>query len=224
MPRAFTAVEKETIRDRLMEAGRTCFLRYGLKKTTIDDLVKPAGVAKASFYLFFDSKEALYIDLFMAEMPAMMNRLLEGSFGVTDNTRDALVLLIKGIAHEVQTNEFARIMLDDPSQIERLASSMDFNDILQRAAASYAPIVAKVVEAQARGEIVPGDPQQILYSLGLIKLLAFNRDRMPTDLYDSMMGFVPEVLANGLTYPSSNQKESANTTAGSVGFVGEARN
>ena len=224
MPRAFTAVEKETIRDRLMEAGRTCFLRYGLKKTTIDDLVKPAGVAKASFYLFFDSKEALYIDLFMAEMPAMMNRLLERSFGVTDNTRDALVLLIKGIAHEVQTNEFARIMLDDPSQIERLASSMDFNDILQRAAASYAPIVAKVVEAQARGEIVPGDPQQILYSLGLIKLLAFNRDSMPTDLYDSMMGFVPEVLANGLTYPSSNPKEAANTTAGSVGFVGEARN
>ena len=199
MPRAFTAVEKETIRERLKEAGRTCFTRYGLKKTTIEDLTGPAGIAKASFYLFFNTKEALYIDLFMDEIPAMMNRLLEGSFGATDDTREALVRLVKGIAHEVQTNEFSRIILDDPSQIERLASSMNFNDILRRASSSYLPIVAKVVEAQARGEIVPGDPQQILYSLGLVKLLALNRDRMPSELYDSMMEFVPEVLANGLT-------------------------
>ena len=202
MPRAFTAVEKETIRDKLMEAGRACFLRYGLKKTTIEDLVKPAGIAKASFYLFFDSKEALYIDLFMDEIPAMMNRLLDGSFGATDDTRDALVRLVKGIAHEVQTNEFSRIMLDDPSQIERLASAMDFNDILQRATASYGPLVSRVVEAQDCGEIIPGDPQQILYSLGLIKLLALNRERMPTELYDSMMEFVPQVLADGLTRPA----------------------
>ena len=199
MPRAFTAVEKETIREKLLQAGRACFLRYGLKKTTIEDLTGPAGIAKASFYLFFESKEKLFVEVFMEEIPAMMDRLMEASFGETDDTREALVLLVKGIAHEVQTNEFARIMLDDPSQIERLAASVDFADILQRTAGSYAPLVAKVVEAQARGEIVEGDPQQILYSLGLIKLLAFNQDRMPAELYDSMMNFVPEVLANGLT-------------------------
>jgi len=199
MPRAFTEVEREAIRQKLMDAGRACFLRYGLKKTTIDDLVKPAGVAKASFYLFFASKEALYIDLLMQEFPAMIERLVEASFGATEDTRDALVLLIKGIAHEVQTNEFSRIMLDDPTQLERLTSSMDLDGLLQRASAGYAPLVAKVVEAQARGEIVEGNPQEILYSLGLIKLLAFNRDKLPPGLYDSMMEFVPQVLADGLT-------------------------
>ena len=205
MPRAFTAVEKETIRDRLMEAGRACFVRYGLKKTTIEDLVKPAGIAKASFYLFFAHKEALYVEIMMDELPAMMNRLIEGSFLATDDTREALVLLIKGIAHEIQTNEFSRIMLDDPSELQRLATSLDVDDILRRSVAFFQPLTERVIEAQARGEIVPGDPRQILYSLGLIKLVALNRDKMPTELYDSMMEFVPEVLADGLTRPPKKE-------------------
>jgi len=205
MPRAFTATEKATIRDKVMEAGRSCFLRFGMKKTTLDDLVKPAGIAKASFYLFFKSKEALFLELLIAEVPAMMTRLLENSFGTTDNTRDALVLLIKGIARDVQENEFARIMLDSPDELQKLAASLDFDDLLQRVGSSYAPLIGKVVEAQGRGEIIPGDPQQILYSMGMIKMLALNRSKMPPELYESMMDFVPEVLANGLTCSPSGR-------------------
>jgi len=80
MPKPFTAVQKETIREKLMEAGRACFLRYGLKKTTIEDLVKPAGIAKASFYLFFDTKESLYLEIFLQEIPEMMERMMHASF------------------------------------------------------------------------------------------------------------------------------------------------
>ena len=107
MPKPFSAAQKEAIRDKLMEVGRACFLRYGLKKTTIDDLVKPAGIAKASFYLFFDSKEALYLEIFLQEIPEMMQRLMAASFGKTDDTREALILMMKSIADELQTNEFS---------------------------------------------------------------------------------------------------------------------
>ena len=205
MPRAFTETEKETIRDKLMEAGRSCFLRFGMTKTTLDDLVKPAGIAKASFYLFFTSKEALFLELLLAEMPAMMTRLLDGSFGTTDNTRDALVLLIKGIAYQVKNNEFARIMMDNPSELERLSSTMDFRALIARVGELYAPMLGYIIDAQARGEIIPGDPQQILYSLGMIKMLALNEHMMPPELYSSMMAFVPEVLANGLTCSPSGR-------------------
>jgi AcrR family transcriptional regulator len=211
MPRAFTEVEKEKIRERLFAAGRSCFTRYGLKKTTIDDLVKPAGIAKSSYYLFFESKEALYVELMMAEMPAMMGRLIDVSFAATDDTREALVLLIKRIVTEIETNEFARIMLDNPSELEQLAASIDFGGILQRSAAFYAPLVEKIVEAQERGDIISGDPRQIMYSLGLIKLLAFNRDRIPTELYESMIEFVPEVIADGLTCLAQTKKMTGGT-------------
>ena len=207
MPRAFTEVEKEKIRERLFAAGRSCFTRYGLKKTTIDDLVKPVGIAKSSYYLFFESKESLYVELMMAEMPAMMERLIDVSFAATDDTREALVLLIKRIVTEIETNEFARIMLDNPSELKQLAASIDFDDILQRSVAFYAPLIEKIVEAQEHGGIVPGDPQQIMYSLGLIKLIPLNRDRLPDTLYQEMLDFIPQVLADGLTCPTRQHKE-----------------
>lgn len=205
MPRAFTEVEKETIRDRLMEAGRTCFLRYGLKKTTIEDLVKPAGIAKASFYLFFASKEDLYVELFLQEMPAMIDRLLDESFRSTSDMREALIRLMKAIVHEIETNEMSRILLDDPSELQRLADALKYDEILARSAASFAPIIKAIAEAQARGEIIEGDPFQITYSLGLVKLLPVNRDRIPAELYNAMINFAPQVIADGLTCPATGR-------------------
>jgi len=207
MPRAFTEVEKEKIRERLFAAGRSCFTRYGLKKTTIDDLVKPAGIAKSSYYLFFDSKETLYVELMMVEMPTMMERLIDLSFAATDDTREALVRLLKAIVYEIETNEFVRVLLDDPSEVARLAEMLDFEDILQRSAGMFLPLMQEITKAQERGEIIPGDPQQIMYSLGLIKLIPLNRDRLPDALYQAMLDFIPQVLADGLTCPTRQRKE-----------------
>ena len=202
MPRAFTTVEKQTIRDKLMEAGRACFLRYGLKKTTIEDLTGPAGIAKASFYLFFHSKEDLYVELFLREMPAMMERLLDASFRSTDDMREALIRLMRAIIHEIETNEMSRILLDDPSELQRLADALTYDEILARSTAFFAPILEAIAAAQARGEIVAGDPYQIAYSFGLVKLLPVNRDRIPAELYNAMIDFAPQVIADGLTCPT----------------------
>jgi len=207
MPRAFTEVEKEKIRERLFAAGRSCFTRYGLKKTTIDDLVKPAGIAKSSYYLFFDTKETLYVELMMVEMPTMMERLIDLSFAATDDTREALVRLLKAIVYEIETNEFVRVLLDDPSEVARLAEMLNFEDILQRSAGMFLPLMQEITKAQERGEIIPGDPQQIMYSLGLIKLIPLNRDRLPDALYQAMLDFIPQVLADGLTCPTRQRKE-----------------
>lgn len=209
MPRAFTEVEKETIRRKLLEAGRACFQRYGLKKTTIEDLTKPAGIAKASFYLFFESKEALFIEVFMEEIPAMMNRLVETSFGATDDTREALILLMKGIIREMEENAMARILMDDPTEIERIATAMDYEEVLRQAAPSFMPMIQAIADAQGRGEIIDADPFQVSYALGLVKLLAFNRDRIPQPLYDSMLDLAPQIIADGLTCPASKRKEAS---------------
>ena len=201
MPRAFTAVEKETIHERLMQAGRDCFTRYGLKKTTIEDLTGPAGIAKASFYLFFDSKEALYVQIMFEEMPAMMKRIAEASYEKTDDTREGLVLLMQAVVREIETNPFSKVLLNQPEELERLARTLDFEGILERAQTLFAPLAEWFAERQASGEIVPGNPQELIYALGMIKLLPVNRDRIPEPLYERMLTLIPQVIADGLTCP-----------------------
>lgn len=62
MPR-FREAEKERIAQQLKVKGEQLFSTIGLKKVTIDELVKAVGIAKASFYVFYPSKEYLYMDI-----------------------------------------------------------------------------------------------------------------------------------------------------------------
>jgi AcrR family transcriptional regulator len=62
MPKAFTEHEKELIGARLLEEGYRLFSTYGLRKTSIGELADAAGISKGAFYIFYESKEALFID------------------------------------------------------------------------------------------------------------------------------------------------------------------
>jgi AcrR family transcriptional regulator len=63
MAKAFTQPDKDQIKNTLLQKGREYFIKYGLKKTSVDELVRAAGIAKGSFYKFFDSKEALFFSV-----------------------------------------------------------------------------------------------------------------------------------------------------------------
>jgi len=63
MPKAFTPQEKEWIGKRLLEQGYKQFSAYGLKKTNVEELAEAAGISKGAFYLFYESKEALFMDV-----------------------------------------------------------------------------------------------------------------------------------------------------------------
>ncbi|MGC4378535.1 TetR family transcriptional regulator [Fictibacillus sp. Mic-4] len=102
---------------KILQAARTVISEKGLDKTTISDIVKEAGVAQGTFYLYFSSKNALIpaiaSDLFdtllieIKEKTASQNTIwdilhtvIEVSFSVTKSYKDVLVLCYSGLAIE----------------------------------------------------------------------------------------------------------------------------
>jgi AcrR family transcriptional regulator len=63
MPKGFTEREKKSIRERLVQEGYKRFSAHGLRKTNIDELAQAARISKGAFYLFYESKEALFMDV-----------------------------------------------------------------------------------------------------------------------------------------------------------------
>jgi AcrR family transcriptional regulator len=60
-------------RDRLIEAGRELFGEHGYEGTSIEAILRAAGVARGALYHHFDTKEALYdavLDRVVAEIAA----------------------------------------------------------------------------------------------------------------------------------------------------------
>lgn len=62
MPKTFTDEEREYIRSRIKAEAMNCMRQYGVKKTTVDELVRRADIPKGTFYLFYKSKELALFD------------------------------------------------------------------------------------------------------------------------------------------------------------------
>lgn len=76
-PRAFTSEEKERVRDRLISAAQKFLGSTGVRKTTIEDLAKAAGISKGAFYLFYESKELLFMDALDSAQTVIHNSIIE---------------------------------------------------------------------------------------------------------------------------------------------------
>ncbi len=57
------AEARETRRNALLAAAVPVFATHGYYGTSVDDLVEAGGVARGTFYLYFDGKEALFREL-----------------------------------------------------------------------------------------------------------------------------------------------------------------
>ena len=54
---AFTDYEAEQLHKALLKETRRCAVTLGMKKTSVDQLTKAVGIAKGSFYKFYESNE-----------------------------------------------------------------------------------------------------------------------------------------------------------------------
>ena len=63
MPRALTEKEKCRQCEKLLEKGKDVVLTHGIKKVSVDEITKAAGMAKGLFYQHFETKEEYLIRL-----------------------------------------------------------------------------------------------------------------------------------------------------------------
>ena len=67
---AFTDYETEQLRKALLKETRHCAVTLGMKKTSVEQLTKAVGIAKGSFYKFYESKEMLFSRLWRTFTPS----------------------------------------------------------------------------------------------------------------------------------------------------------
>lgn len=95
MPR-FSEHEKNRIQEKLLAEGEKLFAAHGIRRVTIDDLAEAGGIAKASFYTFYESKEYLYLDIvqrIQQQIFTKLNDLLDSNGDLSGKERVLQVLV-----------------------------------------------------------------------------------------------------------------------------------
>jgi AcrR family transcriptional regulator len=66
--------DAQAAKNHLMEAAEACFDKYGVAKTTMDDIAKYAGVSRPTVYRHFDDRDSLILAVVMRRSRALIDR------------------------------------------------------------------------------------------------------------------------------------------------------
>ena len=159
-------------RTRILHAAQSLFIRYGVKRTSIDEVARAADIAKGTLYLYYDSKEMLFAEVaknicadILAEakkaaaMPAPLGERLVGILDAEIGVMHRLIEQSPHVRELTETKEvlasaaFATLDQDIKQLITTLIS--EENIALQGAAEMFL--------AAAVGTIANGDSEARLY-------------------------------------------------------------
>ena len=175
MATAFTSEEKEVIRKKLHKVAKECLQRYGVKKTTVDQMAAMTDISKGSFYNFYSSKEMLFFAVLEEYQIDVMNRLTEQlgmetkidtnrlvqllydfyqdfrySFMYTIFKNNEMELLIRKLPKEVITNHH----LIDDRMVKKIVSRIDIreNVSVEIVSALFRTIAMTILHIEEIGE------------------------------------------------------------------------
>ena len=175
MATAFTTEEKEVIRKKLHKVAKECLQRYGVKKTTVDQMAAMVDISKGSFYNFYSSKEMLFFAVLEEYQIDVMNRLTEQlgmetkidtnrlvqllydfyqdfrySFMYTIFKNHEMELLIRKLPKEVITNHH----LIDDRMVKQIVSRIDIreNVSVEIVSALFRTIAMTILHIEEIGE------------------------------------------------------------------------
>ncbi|SHF84863.1 TetR/AcrR family transcriptional regulator [Pedobacter caeni] len=71
--------KKELVKEKIGKSAMQCFAKFGLDKTTLDDIAQAVGLNKASLYYYYKNKEDIFIEVALKEGEDFINSLQEAT-------------------------------------------------------------------------------------------------------------------------------------------------
>lgn len=124
MPKSFSEQERAYIRQRLKEEAAGCLAKYGVRRTTVDEIVRRANIPKGTFYLFYKSKELLLFEVIQEQQEQVNRALYETVSAIDDAELSAEKLTDVIVAFYKMTEKMPILKLIDAGEVELLVRKL----------------------------------------------------------------------------------------------------
>ena len=111
-------LEADETERRLVEAARACIARWGLRKTSLDDIAREAGVGRATVYRVFPGGKDRLVEVVVCHEAGRFFHLMHAELAAADTLED---LLVTGIASTLrllaEDDVFAAVIRHEPELV-----------------------------------------------------------------------------------------------------------
>lgn len=145
-------------RDTILEAAEKIFARFGIKKTTMEEIAKAARIGKSTLYYYFRSKEEVYAEVIEKESALLKSKLQQAIDEVQDPKEQLSAYMLTRMTYLRNLSNYYTTLTDEYlehySFVEKFRQ--DFTDY----------------ESQMIGEILKEGNRRDIFSVGNITVTA----------------------------------------------------
>ncbi len=183
--------------ERLLDAARAQLTEFGLRRTSLDDIARAAGLGRATLFRRFPTRDALMRALALREAQAAISRVDAQVAGVQDPEAHLVAALLTVIDEITQNGLLQRLLVTDAEQMLPLLTGRGTPIVAM--GCDY--IAGNLRRIQSGGAVLTGDPDVLAEVLArLVLSLALSPDGViPLDAPERLdevarTTFVPMIL------------------------------
>ncbi|WP_221563243.1 TetR/AcrR family transcriptional regulator [Alkalihalobacillus sp. TS-13] len=200
----FHSSEKERLRNDLLNLGKQLFIQQGLKKTSIEEMTKKVGIAKSTFYVFFESKEAMYLELLELEAVGMEERIWK-EVDKTTNAFDGIKEYMHQMVVGLDINVLTKRLITNSVEFEMVKRKVTPEFVERKIQRNITPLLTYISDQQERGGMIQSDPNVIVGVIRAALLIAVHKQDIGEEIFPQVEEMMFQAVASSLT--QTNQKE-----------------
>jgi len=180
------------------DCARELFSLNGFKDTNVSQITKKAGMAVGTFYLYYPSKEKLFMEILLEEN-AKLKRQMFAALDLTQEPltviRHTLALNVAGMkANPILREWYNKVVFDKIEQVYREEKGIDAVDFL------YDSFLTLVEQWQAQGKMRTDiDSKMIMMLFAGIINIDTHKEEIGLEYFPKLLEIMTELVVNGLT-------------------------
>jgi len=193
MPKAFSEHEKETIRTQMREKGKKLFEKHGLKKTSVDEVTEAVGISKGAFYLFYGSKEELFLEILEQIEKEIQTSILEFTLMPKADARKNVSAMLKGFLST--WDDYPLLKNFSKSDFDYLARKVPVKRIQQHVQSDTEFTNNFIKKIKREGIIVKVSPHVVSNLIKSLFFIGLHRQDLGEDAYEEAINVMIDLVA-----------------------------
>ena len=189
-------------RQQLYQSAKAMFSERGFKDTNISAITKAANMAVGTFYLYYSSKEQLFMEIFKDENTRLKCELLD-KLDLNASPKAIILQMLKINQEGIQTNPILREWYTSEEfrkieQAYREAHAIDSLNFL------YDTFLSLVERWQAEGKMRSDiDSKMIMKVFEAVINVDTHKDELGMEYFPSLLDIMTDLILKGLTEGSA---------------------
>lgn len=188
----FSEEEKIKIRKMLLDVGEKYFTQYGFDKTNILEITDEIGIAKGTFYHFFDSKEAFMFEILYKIESKFQHRMIAEIEKRKMDNKEALKYYMHHFINEMENN----IIFNEAYSLKGPKVFGNLENKIKKSNISKDVEMVRYFLEKTNYNGLDIDIEVLVGMLRTIGLIASSKEAIGEDVYKNVVNEFLDMIAN----------------------------